>query len=192
MPIDTSLVEKDGALVPKAGPAVKVSNGGDGPFATVADEAGNSVALSWPAPLPRPTVERNKARYTDAAGPGADLVVTVLPGGVRHDIELRERPTAQLNYRINVKTVGWKLQQDGQGRLTLTDSVGKLVAPVAQPVMYPKPAHAEKKAGNAKAGTNAKAKADAETKAEDRHRRTGRIATRLRSEGDHQVLELTP
>ncbi|NJP30172.1 DNRLRE domain-containing protein, partial [Microbispora sp. SCL1-1] len=193
VPIDTSLVDKDGALVPKAGPQVKVSNGGDGPFATVADEAGNSIALSWPAPLPKPMVERNKARYADAAGPGADLVVTVLPGGVRHDIELRERPTAQLNYRINVKTTGWKLQQDGQGRLTLTDSTGKLVAPLAQPVMYPVSDRGERKAGDAQAGTNANAKADARTKeAKGRHRRMGRIATRLTGEGDHQVLELTP
>ncbi|MEN3541313.1 SpvB/TcaC N-terminal domain-containing protein, partial [Microbispora sp. ZYX-F-249] len=46
--IDTTLVDKDGALVPKVGPAVKVSTGGDGPFATMADEAGNSIALSWP------------------------------------------------------------------------------------------------------------------------------------------------
>ncbi|WP_076443261.1 DNRLRE domain-containing protein [Microbispora rosea] len=191
VPIDTSLVEKDGALVPKAGPAVTVSAGGDGPFATVADEAGNSIALSWPTPLPRPTVERNKARYTDAAGPGADLVVTVLPGGVRHDIELRERPTTQLNYRINVKTSGWKLQQDGQGRLTVTDSAGKLVAPVAQPVMYPKPTRPVK-AGDTQAGTNANAKADARPEAKDRRRRTGRIATRLTAQGDHQVLELTP
>ncbi|MEV4324293.1 DNRLRE domain-containing protein [Microbispora rosea] len=189
VPIDTSLVEKDGTLVPKAGPMVKVSNGGDGPFATVADEAGNSIALSWPASLPKPTVEGNKARYVDAGGPGADLVVTVLPGGVRHDIELRERPTTQLNYRINVKTTGWKLQQDGQGRLTLTDSAGKLVAPVAQPVMYPKPTRGEK-AKNAQADFNAKA--DAKTKVKDRHRRTGRIATRLAAEGDRQVLELAP
>ncbi|MEU6429690.1 DNRLRE domain-containing protein [Microbispora sp. NPDC046973] len=193
VPIDTSLVDKDGVLVPKAGPVVKVSNGGDGPFATVADQAGNSIELSWPTPLPKPTVERNKARYADAAGPGADLVVTVLPGGVRHDIELRERPTAQLNYRINVKTTGWKLQQDGQGRLTLTDSAGKLVAPVAQPVMYPVSDRGERKAGGAQAGTNANAKADARTKgATGRHRRMGRIATRLTGEGDHQVLELTP
>ncbi|MEU8278401.1 DNRLRE domain-containing protein [Microbispora bryophytorum] len=191
VPIDTSLVEKDGALVPKAGPAVTVSAGGDGPFATVADEAGNSIALSWPSPLLTPTVERNKARYADAAGPGADLVVTVLPGGVRHDIELRERPATQLNYRINVKTSGWKLQQDGQGRLTVTDSAGKLVAPVAQPVMYPKPTRPVK-AGDTQAGTNANAKADARPEAKDRHRRTGRIATRLVREGDHQVLELTP
>ncbi len=189
VPIDTSLVEKDGALVPKAGPMVTVSAGGDGPFATVADEAGNSIALSWPTSLPKPTVERNKARYVDAAGSGADLVVTVLPGGVRHDIELRERPTTQLNYRINVRTSGWKLQQDGQGRLTLTDSAGKLVAPVAQPVMYPKATRGEK-ANNAQAGANAKA--DATPGAKDLRRRTGRIATRLRSEGDHQVLELAP
>ncbi|MBD3147076.1 DNRLRE domain-containing protein [Microbispora bryophytorum] len=187
VPIDTTLTEQDGALVPKAGPMVTVSNGGDGPFATVADEAGNSIALSWPTPLPKPTVEGNKARYADAAGPGADLVVTVLPGGVRHDIELRERPTTQLNYRIGVKTSGWKLQQDGQGRLTVTDRAGKLVAPVAQPVMYPKPTRREE-AKNAQAGTNAKA--DAKTK--DWRRRTGRIATRLTAEGDHQVLELTP
>ncbi|MFF3671633.1 DNRLRE domain-containing protein [Microtetraspora malaysiensis] len=140
--------------------------------------------MSWPTPLPRPTIERNKARYTDAAGPGADLVVTVLPGGIRHDIELRERPATPPTYRITVTTTGWKLQQDGQGRLTLTDSAGKLVAPVAQPVMYPQPHRSEKaKAKEATAGAEAK---------DGHRRRSGHIATRLTRDGDHQVLELTP
>ncbi|WP_228644956.1 DNRLRE domain-containing protein [Microtetraspora sp. AC03309] len=188
VPIDTTLTEKGDALAPKAGPTVKVSAGGTGPFATLADDTGNSIALSWPTPLPRPTIERNKARYTDAAGPGADLVVTVLPGGIRHDIELRERPATPPTYRITVTTTGWKLQQDGQGRLTLTDSAGKLVAPLAQPVMYPQPHRSEKaKAKEATAG------AEAKVKAKDGHRRrSGHITTHLTRDGDHQVLELTP
>nr|WP_191910212.1 DNRLRE domain-containing protein [Microbispora cellulosiformans] len=179
--IDTSLVEKNNVLVPQAGPKVQVSNGGTGPFATMADDAGNSIALSWPTPLPRPTVKGNVARYADAAGEGADLLVTVLPGGVRHDIELRERPSGPLNFTIGVKTAGWHLTQDGEGRLQLTDQAGTLVTPVAEPVMHathpPAPA-GERNAASAKAVAAGS--------------RIGAVTTRLTGSGTDQVLTLTP
>ncbi|GLX09002.1 hypothetical protein Misp03_59280 [Microbispora sp. NBRC 16548] len=189
--IDTTLVDRDGALVPKVGPMVKVSTGGDGPFATMADEAGNSIALSWPTPLPRPTVKDNVARYADAAGEGADLVVTVLPGGVRHDIELRQRPPGPLNFKVGVKTTGWRLQQDGQGRLRLTDQTGKLVAPVAEPVMLATGSPAVQP-GNADKAAAAAARAGKTIDDVKNVKRVGRITSRLTGSGGDLVLELAP
>ncbi|MEV4017432.1 hypothetical protein AB0J35_43775 [Nonomuraea angiospora] len=92
--IDTTLVERDGALKPKLAKAdVSFSLGGNGPFASMVRGKGQRFALSWLKDLPRPEVTGNVARYRDAAAPGADLVVTALPTGFRHDVVLRERPT---------------------------------------------------------------------------------------------------
>ncbi|WP_152990326.1 DNRLRE domain-containing protein [Sphaerimonospora mesophila] len=179
--IDVTLVEKNGSLVPKAGPEVEVSMGGDGPFATMADGAGNSIELTWPTSLPRPMVDGNVARYADAAGTGADLVVTVLPGGVRHDVVLRQRPTGQPHFKIGIKTAGWRLEQDARGHLRLTDGAGKLVTPVAEPVMF------------AASGSSTKdGKDSASGAATGKGRRIGRIVSRLTGDGGNQVLELTP
>ncbi|MEV4749569.1 DNRLRE domain-containing protein [Streptosporangium sp. NPDC049248] len=105
---------------------------------------GKSYALTWPATLPKPTLKGNVATYTDAAGKGADLVVTVLPTGFRHDVVLRERPAKPLELRIGVDTGGLTLSKGKGGRLLLTDtSTGKdkdkgrkLVASAPQPVMW--------------------------------------------------------
>ncbi|MEQ4722841.1 hypothetical protein [Nonomuraea sp. B19D2] len=88
VPTDTSLVAADGVLRPKAAKAVvEFSAGGaDKPLARLERSDTQSYALTWPTPLPAPKVEGNKATYPDAAGPGADLVVTALPSGFGHDI----------------------------------------------------------------------------------------------------------
>lgn len=155
--------------------------GGDGPFATMADGAGNSIELTWPTSLPRPMVDGNVARYADAAGTGADLVVTVLPGGVRHDVVLRQRPSGQPHFKIGIKTAGWRLEQDARGHLRLTDGAGKLVTPVAEPVMFAASSSSTKDGKDSASGAAA-----------GKGRRIGRIVSRLTGDGGNQVLELTP
>ncbi|WP_143020562.1 DNRLRE domain-containing protein, partial [Sinosporangium album] len=86
------------------------------------------------------------ATYADAAGKGADLVVTVLPTGFRHDVVLRQRPTTPLQLRIGVETGGLTLSEGNGGRLLLTapkpgkkgknGKGGTLVASAPQPVMW--------------------------------------------------------
>ncbi|WP_326822020.1 DNRLRE domain-containing protein [Streptosporangium sp. NBC_01756] len=139
VPIDTTLVEQNGVLKPKAidsGVDVEVSTGGGGAFVKMTAD-GRRYALSWPAALTRPTVKGNAVTYTDAAGPGADLVVTVLPTGFRHDVVLRERPADPLELRIGVETGGLTLTEGKGGRLLLTSGKDKkLVASAPQPVMW--------------------------------------------------------
>ncbi|WP_230885164.1 DNRLRE domain-containing protein [Planomonospora sp. ID82291] len=102
---------------------------------TAAD--GQSYTLSWPTALPKPTVSKNTATFTDAAGKGADLVVTVLPTGFRHDVVLRERPAKPMEIRLGVQTDGLTLSEGKGGRLLLTRGKGKkLVASAPQPVMW--------------------------------------------------------
>ncbi|MEV0196092.1 DNRLRE domain-containing protein [Nonomuraea sp. NPDC050691] len=139
VPIDTQLVEQAGKLRPKAlaeGAMVELSAGGTDPFVKMTTD-GKSYALRWPTPLPKPTVKGSVATYTDAAGAGADLVVTVLPTGFRHDVVLRHRPSKPLELRIGVEDDGLTLTEGEGGRLLLKDKNKKLVASAPQPLMWP-------------------------------------------------------
>ncbi|XVQ82666.1 DNRLRE domain-containing protein [Microbispora siamensis] len=142
VPIDTTLAEQNGTLTPKAiagGATVEVSTGGEGAFVTMTAR-GQKYALSWPTPLPKPTVSGNVATFPDAAGKGADLVVTVLATGFRHDVVLRERPAEPVEIRIGVQSKGLTLSEGADGRLLLKDGKGKkLVASAPQPVMRDAP-----------------------------------------------------
>ncbi|MFD9949567.1 DNRLRE domain-containing protein [Nonomuraea sp. NPDC059023] len=139
IPIDTTLAELGGVLKPKtiaAGTSVEISTGGSGPFVTMTHTGGRSYALSWPAVLPKPTVKGSTATYADAAGLGADLVVTALPTGFRHEVVLRERPAKPLELRIGVDDDGLTLTQSKAGRLQLKTGNGKNWGSLAQPTMW--------------------------------------------------------
>ncbi|MET7328439.1 LamG-like jellyroll fold domain-containing protein [Nonomuraea sp. NPDC005650] len=135
--IDTTLVERDGVLKPRLAKAdVTLSLGGGSPFASMERDKGQRFALSWLKDLPRPEVTGNVARYVDAAGAGADLVVTALPTGFRHDVLLRERPTGPLEFRIPVATDKLTLSTTKHDGLKLTDSKGKTVMSAPTPRMW--------------------------------------------------------
>ncbi|MEV4159953.1 LamG-like jellyroll fold domain-containing protein [Nonomuraea dietziae] len=135
--IDTTLVEQDGVLKPKLAMAdVSVSLGGDGPFAALERGKGERLALSWPSDLPRPNVSGNVATYLDGAGPGADLVVTALPTGFRHDVLLRERPKGPVEFRIPVATDKLTLRTTKTDGLQLVDGKGKIVLSAPTPLMW--------------------------------------------------------
>ncbi|MFF0310197.1 DNRLRE domain-containing protein [Streptosporangium sp. NPDC004379] len=139
VPINTTLAEQGGKLWPKAlaeGAAVEISGGGTDPFVKMTAD-GKSYALTWPIPLPKPTIKDNVATYADAAGVGADLVVTALPTGFRHDVVLHKRPTKPLEIRIGVQADGLTLSEGKDGRLFLTKGKGKkLIASAPQPAMW--------------------------------------------------------
>lgn len=141
VPIDTTLVSQDGVLKPKAGLAdVTFSAGGDGKaLASLKRTDKQFYSLLWPTSLPQPKVEGDRATYTDAAGPGADLVLTALPYGFRHDVVLRERPTGPVEYKIPIEVKGLTLAKTEQGGLKLTDAKNKTVASAPKPVMYEAP-----------------------------------------------------
>jgi hypothetical protein len=63
VPVDTTLVEQDGVLKPRAAKAdIEFSAGGeDKPLARFSRSATESLSLGWPGPLPKPEVEGNKA-----------------------------------------------------------------------------------------------------------------------------------
>ncbi|MEV6157810.1 DNRLRE domain-containing protein [Nonomuraea sp. NPDC052129] len=138
VPIDTTLMFQGGKLTPKVianGVAVEISAGGEDAFVKMAAE-GHSYALRWPTPLPKATVKGSVITYTDAAGVGADLVVTALPTGFRHDIVLRQRPSKPLELRIGVEDDDLTLSQGKGGRLLLKGKNNKLIASAPQPLMW--------------------------------------------------------
>ncbi|MEV6984653.1 DNRLRE domain-containing protein [Sphaerisporangium sp. NPDC051017] len=175
VPIDTSLVERDGALRPQAIDArvdVQVSTGGTGAFVAMATEE-RRYALTWPTVLPRPTVKGNVATYANAAGKGADLVVTVLPTGFRHDVVLRERPAKPLELRIGVETGRLTLLEGKDGGLLLKAAKdGKPVASAPEPVMWDTPSGRQGTPGG--------------------FRKRGKISTDVVTNGGRQVLVLRP
>ncbi|MEU1724511.1 LamG-like jellyroll fold domain-containing protein [Nonomuraea sp. NPDC005692] len=175
--IDTDLVERNGVLKPRLSKAdIAFSLGGGTPFASMERGKGQRLALSWPTELPKPEVSGNVARYADAAGAGADLVVTALPTGFRHDVVLRQRPAGPLELRIPVTTEGLTLGEGKKGKgLTLTDAKGRQVASAAEPVAVDAgPSAAEAKAGKVVPP------------------RTGKIDTEVVTEKGRQVLVLRP
>ncbi|WP_371785295.1 LamG-like jellyroll fold domain-containing protein [Streptosporangium subroseum] len=173
--IDTTLVEKDGVLKPKVSGAADVAfslGGGDAPFAVMKRDEGQSFSLSWDKALPRPVVKGNVATYPDAAGPAADLVVTALPTGFRHDVVLRERPKGPLEIRMPVESSELTFAKSRQGGLQLTDGKDKVVAQAPQPVMW-----------DSTGGQDPKAAAVP---------RRAPISTSVVGDGDKQVLVLKP
>ncbi|MGW0195415.1 DNRLRE domain-containing protein [Nonomuraea sp. NPDC003201] len=137
IPIDPTLVEQAGKLKPKAmaqGAVVEISNGGEDAFVKMKVD-GHSYALRWPTPLPKPTVKGSVATYTDAAGVGADLVVTALSTGFRYEVVLRQRPSKPLELRIGVDDEGLTLTEGKGGRLLLKGKGKKLVAAGTRPIV---------------------------------------------------------
>ncbi|MFI7640211.1 hypothetical protein [Nonomuraea sp. NPDC049400] len=170
--LDSTLVEQDGVLKPKLAKAnVQFSLGGDKPFVSMEPRKGQKFALSWPTELPRPEINGNVARYVDAAGKGADLVVTALPTGFQHDVVLRERPTGPVEYRIPVQAPGLTLRETKSGMLTLSAAKGKKVATAPAPRMW----------------DAAAAKADAQQPG-----REAKVATEVKTENGGTVLVLKP
>ncbi|MGW0586703.1 DNRLRE domain-containing protein [Streptosporangium sp. NPDC002607] len=137
VPINTSLHEQNGKLLPNVianGAAVEISAGGTDPFVKMSAD-GKSYALRWPTPLPKPTVKGSVATYTDAAGVGADLVVTALSAGFRYEVVLRQRPAKPLELRIGVDDEGLTLTEGKGGRLLLKGKNKKLVAAGTRPIV---------------------------------------------------------
>lgn len=176
-PIDTTLTAADGVLRPKAGLAtIAFSAGGqDKPLVMLeSTDKKQAYELAWPTSLPQPRIEGNKATYTDAAGPGADLVLTALPAGFRHDVVLRVRPAGPVEYRFPVRTRGLKLGKTENGGLELTDAKGRIIGSAPTPIMY---------------DSTTPAAAPAQGRPETNR---AAIDTKVEAEGDTQVLVLKP
>jgi hypothetical protein len=107
-PIDTALQRVGDVLVPVATAAdVRFSAGGAGPFVTLIRD-GHSFALSWPAPLPAPTVSGDSATYADVL-PDVDLVVRATATGFAHLLVVK---TARAAANPGVRRASYRISGD--------------------------------------------------------------------------------
>lgn len=135
--IDTTLAEQGGVVRPKVikGDLSLPAGEGRGATTTFSPAPDQSLNLAWPTDLPKPELKGNRATYVDAAGPGADLVVTARPTGFRYDVVLRTRPAKALELKIRVKGQGLSLQKASGGRLRVTDAENRSVAIAPNPIL---------------------------------------------------------
>ncbi|MEU8103188.1 hypothetical protein AB0C18_05625 [Nonomuraea muscovyensis] len=91
-PIDTTLIQADGAIRPKAAGGDLVLSAGRDKTLLRSRVADATAKISVPSALPEPRLKGNTATYPGAYGKGRDLVVTASPTGFRQQITIAERP----------------------------------------------------------------------------------------------------
>ncbi|MDG4820802.1 LamG domain-containing protein [Asanoa sp. WMMD1127] len=141
--VDPTLVRRDGGLVPKASTAgLWFSAGGAGPFARMS-RAGRTMALSWPTPLPAPTVDGDTASYAGVL-PGVDLRLRAHADGFSHVLVVASssaaRQPALARLRIAVDAPSLALEQEASGALRISDARSR--APIFEappPLMWDTP-----------------------------------------------------
>ena len=141
VPIDTTLIrDADGGYSPAATLSpLEFSGGAAAALATMTDGS-DSLAVSWPAPLPAPSVSGATATYPNVL-PGVDLQATATVYGgfsdvlVVHDAAAAADPgLAHLSFPITAHGVTPHL--DAAGDLTATDASGAAVFTAAAPSMW--------------------------------------------------------
>ncbi|MFS1299376.1 LamG-like jellyroll fold domain-containing protein [Streptosporangium longisporum] len=125
-PIDTTLVEENGVIKPKAAKGdLILSAGGDTALVKVKGDKGEAV-ISAATKLPKPQLSGNTATYPSAYGQGVDLVITASPTGFQQEIVIRQRPTTALKVRVPVALPkGMSYGKDSSGHLALLADKGK-------------------------------------------------------------------
>ena len=124
--VDYTLVEKDGAWVPKASPVdVTIDGGSAKEAARVTFDDGKSLAVTWPEDLPEPTVEGGVATYE--LSDSTDLLVAVTGTGFSARIRLNEAPEDDDPiFRFGLRADGLDVTETGNG-LKLVDENGDKV-----------------------------------------------------------------
>ncbi|MDU0314109.1 hypothetical protein RKE38_10470 [Phycicoccus sp. M110.8] len=131
LPIDTTLVTgPDGLLRPAATlEDVAISGGGATPLVTLRSHS-TTMALSWPASLPTPSVDGNVATYADVA-PGVDLRVTATADGVSEVLVVKTAAASHSavvrSLTLGTSVAGGALTSNGVGGFDLRDAAGALV-----------------------------------------------------------------
>ncbi|MEV4433293.1 FG-GAP-like repeat-containing protein [Streptomyces sp. NPDC049585] len=141
VPTDPALVfASDGTVEPKASNvAVKFSGGGTGPMLSGIKD-GRTLTLSWPTPLPKPTLTGNVATYAEIL-PGVDLQLKAEVEGFSQLIVVK---TAEAAKNPQLATLKFKMATDGlavstdegTGSLTAANPAGQTVFTSPTPLMW--------------------------------------------------------
>ncbi|MGW7003746.1 FG-GAP-like repeat-containing protein, partial [Streptomyces sp. NPDC054933] len=138
---DPSLVfASDGTVAPKASTvAVTFSGGGTGPLLSGVKD-GRALTLSWPTPLPKPTLNGNVATYADVL-PGVDLQLKAEVEGFSQLLVVKTAEAAKnpalATLRFATNTVGLTVSTDAAtGNLTAVDPAGQTIFTSPTPLMW--------------------------------------------------------
>ncbi|MFF3246450.1 DNRLRE domain-containing protein [Streptomyces sp. NPDC002870] len=135
-PVDVTLAEVDGKVVPKAAAAdIAFSAGGSKTPLAQVTRGEKTLGVAWDGTLPAPVLKGNTATYPGAV-PGGDVVVTALPEGFSHSVILHQRPDGPVEFRLPIMAEGLTLKETADERLRWDDSKGKQVAAAPPPLMW--------------------------------------------------------
>lgn len=142
VPVDATLTAgADGTYSPKATPSgVRLSDGGNGPLATLTDPAGHSMSLTMPFALPAPQVSGDTALYPSVL-PGVDLSVTVTDQGgfsdvlIVHDAQAAADPRVR-RLAVATDTDGLDLAATSAGGMTASAPDGSVSYTSPPPLMW--------------------------------------------------------
>ncbi|MFE7778481.1 FG-GAP-like repeat-containing protein [Streptomyces sp. NPDC057445] len=141
VPTDADLVfATGGSVTPKASTVdVTFSGGGTGPLLTGVKD-GRTLSLTWPKPLPTPTLEENVATYAEVL-PGVDLQLKAEIEGFSQLLVVKTAAAADnpelatLKYKLG--TVGLAVSTDPDtGSLSATNPAGQTVFTSPSPLMW--------------------------------------------------------
>lgn len=142
--ISTTLKQnQDGSWsAPLTAAPVTFSGGGNGPLVTVTDPAsGGRVSLTWPYPVPTPSVSGNTALYANVI-PGVDLRLTATATGysevlVVHDAAAAADPRLKSLAFTLRGGPGVTVKDGADGTVTVVDSAtGRTLFTSGQPLMW--------------------------------------------------------
>ncbi|TDE21965.1 LamG domain-containing protein [Actinomadura sp. 6K520] len=140
--IDTTLRRSGSEVVPAATTVgLKFSSGGDGPLVQMT-RAGRTLALSWPKPLPSPTLDGDTAVYEGVAGPDVDLRLRAQADGFAHVLVVKSAEAAKkpLVTKLALAMSTTRLavaEEQGSGVLKAADpGSGAVVFEAPSPVMW--------------------------------------------------------
>lgn len=138
--LDATLAVTGGRLAPAATTdSITLSDGGDGPLATLTDTGGHSISLTLPFTLPTPQIDGDTAKYQSVI-PGVDLQATVDPQGGFSDVLIIRDAQAMTDPRLAkltfaVSANGLTVHQDSTG-LEVTAPDGSVSYSGPQPLMW--------------------------------------------------------
>ncbi|NEB34259.1 LamG domain-containing protein [Streptomyces sp. SID14446] len=139
--IDNTLTKQaDGRVSPRAAAVgLSFSGGGSGPLVTL-ERTGRTMSLSWPEPLPAPSLDGDTATYANVL-PGVDLTVHSLTDGYSELLVVKSADAAKnpalTQLKLGVDSAGVDLQETAGGGLQAVDqAAGGVVFQAAKPMMW--------------------------------------------------------
>ncbi|WP_371635026.1 discoidin domain-containing protein [Streptomyces zaomyceticus] len=139
VPTDPTLTfAADGRVVPTAATVAMSFSGGAGPMAHIAED-GRRMELSWPKPLPRPTLDGNVATYANIL-PDVDLQLKADVDGFSQLLVVKTPAAAAhpdlATLKLDIDTVGLSVTADTTGNLYARNPAGQAAFVSPAPMMW--------------------------------------------------------